>query len=201
MSVLLRSLVCTAKRIDKRAQLAGIIIGLRRLSLGLTPPDRRKPALRRSPAARRLERFDRQSSPVNLPISGKFPIGPPRSYFLDSRAATSWTQDKWSIRRWLTAATFAERMSFRPGPLSPPQGFRSGRDSWPRPYSSAGDSNIRIQIDFCFRRCDAFDRIATVRFRMPGAIRFKCKFANVSRVHLNATVRTTGFDEQFPSEN
>src|SRR6266581_3555858 len=37
--------------------------------------------------------------------------------------ATSWTQDKWSIRRWLTSATFAERMSFRLRLLSPARRF------------------------------------------------------------------------------
>jgi hypothetical protein len=40
------------------------------------------------------------------------------------RIAISWkTQDRWSMRRSPMAATFAERMSFRLGPLSPTRQF------------------------------------------------------------------------------
>jgi hypothetical protein len=46
-----------------------------------------------------------------------------RKWWWVIRIAISWTQDKWSTRRWLMSATFAERMSFRLQPLSPPRQF------------------------------------------------------------------------------
>jgi hypothetical protein len=54
-------------------------------------------------------------------VAWRFAMGLARGH--PDRIAISWTQDKWSTRRWPMSATFAERMSFRLEPLSPPRQF------------------------------------------------------------------------------
>jgi hypothetical protein len=103
-----------------------------------------------------------------------------------SRLATSWTQDKRSIRRWLISATFAERMSFRLGPQSPPPQFlhdhlRQQRNSVPPETIQSGVVADKMHSCSPWRVADHATDSISVAQREPAHIQGRLTRANIRR--------------------